>query len=307
MESDHTRDDIREGSNNNASGTNTGVHDAHDTADPSTSKRKQPADEEHPHESTEERPPTIETNKRQRTDETLWYEDGTVEYDAENGRNFKWIKAEKCPGQQRIRGQMSDEEKLNVALENNRKREIEQIRLEIKKIYIKYMGKNTPMGIPGNGDYDYNNPEHKLAIIKVGGGTRKTKMQIQLEKEIQQKKEDEKKQAQEIQQPKPQETTAKLPIKAEITYKNLTLYVYLYETEEQRAHIPKDALHQKVTAQPTSDHKSSHNNETSLWDQLQTSFTTLTNEEKTQFYWKILDKFNLWQTAAAAKNVHEGL
>lgn len=113
-----------------------------------------------------------------------WYESGTS--DNIDGQIILWVKAEKVPNQKRIYSKMTDEEKLTTAFNNQRIRngEIEYIK-ELTGINIRLMGKNTPMGIPGNGYYDYTNPEHKLAVIKVGTKT-KTAMQKQLEEEIKQ-------------------------------------------------------------------------------------------------------------------------
>lgn len=113
-----------------------------------------------------------------------WYESGTP--DNIDGQIIIWVKAEKVPNQKRIYSKMTDEEKLTTAFNNQRIRngEIEYIKA-LTGINIRLMGKNTPMGIPGNGYYDYTNPEHKLAVIKVGTKT-KTAMQKQLEEEIKQ-------------------------------------------------------------------------------------------------------------------------
>lgn len=139
---------------------------------PSTSggegnKRKQPED----HEEIPQQPP-----------KKAWHDEGDLDT-APDGTQFRWIKADKVPGQKRLRGMMSDDEKLLIALENERTRQYEQQNLRQHGIIIKYTGKNTPMGIPGQGYYDYTNPKHKLAVIKVGRAS-KTTMQSQLEIEI---------------------------------------------------------------------------------------------------------------------------
>lgn len=56
---------------------------------------------------------------------------------------------------------MSETEKLNIAHENELIREHYRFQLEKQNIHIKYIGKNTPLGIPGNGHYSEDNLEHK--------------------------------------------------------------------------------------------------------------------------------------------------
>lgn len=98
---------------------------------------------------------------------THWYDIGeTYERD---GRTYRLVKAETAPGQKRIQGRMSDAEKLKIAEDNETLRENYKRDLQPYQIYIQYIGKNTPLGIPGQGYYDKNNDEHRLAVMSVGG------------------------------------------------------------------------------------------------------------------------------------------
>lgn len=92
------------------------------------------------------------------------------------------MRADTVPGQQRINGKMASEEKLAIALSNKIKRINEQQKLAQRGIYIEYTGKNTPMGIPGNGVYD-ESEEHKAAIMAVGQTVTETVTKIQEESE----------------------------------------------------------------------------------------------------------------------------
>lgn len=176
----------------------------------------------------EEPPPQASGSKRKEPDtpaeeeqETplLWYQIGEMI----NG--FRYVKADTVPNQKRIQGRMTDMEKLQIARENAEKRRSEQDFLEASGIFIKYIGKNTPMGIPGQGYYDEHDPSHKLAVIKVGSN-RRTLMQRQLQDEIAQ-----------IQRELDHAAARPPPVKGPCTFqanvKGKLVKLYLYEKREQ--------------------------------------------------------------------------
>lgn len=109
--------------------------------------------------------PTTETTTTvQKPPTKQWYEIGELNVDGIT----RYVKADTVPGQKRINGKMTDEEKLKIAFNNHEIRKKALNELKARNIPIIYIGKNTPMGIPANGHYDADNNEHRLAIIKVG-------------------------------------------------------------------------------------------------------------------------------------------
>lgn len=297
-----------------------------------------------------------------------WYEDG----EPDNG--FTWIKAEAVPNQKRIQGGMSDDAKLNIALENANIRNMQQERLQHMGINIRYKGKNTPLGIPGNGNYDPLDARHRLAVIKVGRPANyKSHMTLQLksyihqqelaekaeaERKLKEKAEAEAKQqetqvqkppqaptstaAPHTQAPKPstskhQETQVQKPpqahtstaaphtqaakpstshhkkqvpqphqkahppgehrpSRAEINYRNVTVFVWLYENDKERGMVPEGAIKIKVAKNPRLDHTSTHLTQDSLWSQLYTSFPYISNAERTEMYQNIIAQADLYGT-----------
>lgn len=134
-------------------------------------------------------PASSSSNKRKEPDTApevfqepplMWYDIGE-----ESDDGYRYVKAETVPNQRRILGRMTDKQKLEIAHANKLKRDEEQKHLAEMGIHIKYTGRNTPMGIPGHGYYNEEDPNHKLAIIKVGTN-RRTPLARQLQDEIDQ-------------------------------------------------------------------------------------------------------------------------
>lgn len=119
-------------------------------------------------------PQTVVPQKRKQTDDVTrpdkktkqWYDDGEQTTD-ENGRPVTFIRADKVPGQKRIYGKMSEDQKLAIAKENNEIRKAAQQKLEQEGIYVRFTGTNRPLGITRSGNY-YDTPAERLEVVTVG-------------------------------------------------------------------------------------------------------------------------------------------
>lgn len=97
-----------------------------------------------------------------------WYE--TTDKTIENGITTLHIRAEKIPGQQRITATMSDVEKVDVAIYNQRLRDTEVSKAEqtLENTKIQLTGKFLNLGIVENGRFNILNEDHVRAIMNTG-------------------------------------------------------------------------------------------------------------------------------------------
>lgn len=201
---------------------------------------------------------------------------------------------------------MAELEKLKIAAENEKIREQFRGDLAKQNILIRYTGKNTPFGIPGNGQYSVDNLEHQLAVIKVGTKT-ETPMQKMLKQQIASQSTQ-----YTLKEPRKEGDTeevgvARLGIKSVskiiLDYKGEFYPIYLYEDEKQwqpwkersdvriNEHDKIQVAHQPSTAEIII----KSNDERDLWSKLTAlKLTPLdTNEIYAKFRNKIYDhEFN---------------
>lgn len=219
----------------------------------------------------------------------IWYEFGEMDKDPNTGRDFRWIKADQCPGQKRITGKMTERQKLEIASENKRIRQEAQDMLRVNhNINIQYYGRNTPMGVPGNGNYDAENLRHQLAIIKVGV-TRRTNLQLELERRIH---EDETRRP--LAAPETP-TEIRKPTIIKITVKEKTFDYWMYKDTQQLTAYALENNNNlfQVKKQPVKDIINIEQRDTNMvWNALNNEAPELTYDEYSSVYSRFVDDFN---------------
>lgn len=124
------------------------------------------------------------------TNEPQWWQKGDLDTDQQG--QFRWVNANTVPYQKRIYAKTPEYEKLEIAKANAKIRYDMQLDLEGHGHRIRYKGKYTPMGIPGNGEFDENNLEHLYAVLTVGNSNTPGPMAIEVKQRIDEQKQREK-------------------------------------------------------------------------------------------------------------------
>ncbi|CAB3226819.1 unnamed protein product [Arctia plantaginis] len=198
---------------------------------------------------------------------------------------------------------MSEDEKLNIAQNNEMLRQHYRAEIEKQKILIRYIGKNTTLGIPGNGQYSSDNLEHKLAVIKVGA-KKKTPLQELYERKIKEQNTQYTVREAEKERDEVLESVSNLGLKSvstvTINHNNKLYHVYLYEDDKQFAlwkevHVQEEIINKlRVSTQPkqtgykfTSETDNGLGND-DLWENLQS--LNLSPIDTNQLYYKFQNK-----------------